>query len=498
MWSAQPALRRAFSSATPLRGLSEVPGPRTWPVIGSIPDFVRRGGGQLANPDVNAIHSSYYGEFGDIYRLSLPGLGEHVVVCDPREYLKIYQIEGKYPPGASQTAWPFMEYHESAGNHTIKKIMLDGEPWHEYRHALAKDIFGPPAAREYLPAVAEAARLASATAPRYERNFDDFVSRLAFDMFCALAVGKQPRTTDMEVADAGDIQFVKDSMHGFSMAGQLMSEPHRKMFPGGKVSDFMNHMQGAQKRGEEVANELWNKLEAGETTEFEANSYMAKLFRRGHLSKAELSETLMALLMAGVDTTSYVTAWLLLNLAQHPEKQQLLRDELSSVLAGGDLTEAAIGKLPYLKACIRESHRYTPPQPFGGVRKLSKTASFSGYEIPEGTMVLLNQVAFQRDPKYVEQPDKFIPERWLQDEVAKRSSEGGNAAIMDHRLLSAPFGFGARMCLGARVAMLEIQAATCRLVQDHRLELEPGQSWSLKQGLFCKADPFPKFKLTPL
>jgi len=82
--------------------------------------------------------------------------------------------------------------------------------------------------------------------------------------------------------------------------------------------------------------------------------------------------------------------------------------------------------------------------------------------------------------------------------VAKRKKAGDQAAVLDHRLLSAPFGFGARMCLGARVATLEIQIAACRLVQDYRLELKPGQAWRLKQGLFLKADPFPKFKLTRL
>mmetsp|Transcript_9134 Transcript_9134/g.24432 ORF Transcript_9134/g.24432 Transcript_9134/m.24432 type:complete len:503 (-) Transcript_9134:53-1561(-) len=488
-------LFRAASSVS--RPLSEVPGPTHWPLVGSLPDFMKRSG-KLDNPDLRAIHASYYREFGNIYRLDLPGLGRHVVICDPREYLKIFQVEGKYPPGASQTAWPFMHYHEAAGNHTAKKVMLDGEEWHEYRHALAKDLFGPPAAKEYLPAIAEAAKLASQCAPAYEDRFDEFVSRLAFDMFCALAVGKQSQTTNPELADPADLKFVEDSMQGFSMAGQLMSEPHRKWLPGAKMANFMASMEGAQRRGTEIAIELWDKLEAGQAEGLAANSYMAKLKGRGQLSKEELGETVMALLMAGVDTTSYVTAWLLLNLAQNPDKQQRLRDELSSVLQGGDLVEDALGKLPYLKACIRESHRYTPPGVFGGIRKLPQTATFSGFEVPAGTMVLLNQVAFQNDPRFVSDPDAFSPERWLPEEVAKRSAEGGDATLLDHRLLSAPFGYGARMCLGARVASLEIQAATCRLVQDHRLELVPGQAWSLKQGLFVKADPFPKFKLTPL
>lgn len=491
---------RAFSSGP--RPLSEIPGPKCWPLVGTLPDFLRRSGRSAGGEtDSIAAHRSYYREFGDIYRLSMPPFGEHVVVCDPRQYLQVFQMEGKHPPGASQYAWPFMHYHEKSGNETIKKIMLDGEPWHEYRHQLAKDIFGPPAAREYLPFVSEAVRLASASATEYEDRFDEFLSRLAFDMFCALALGRQAQTTNERVAEARDLEFVQDSMRGFSLAGQLLTEPQWKFLPWGKMPGFMAHMQGAQRRGEELVAELWDTLDAEQSEGSEgdaSSSYMAKLIRRGQLSRRDISETLMALLMAGVDTTSYVSAWLFLNLAQHPEKQERLRQELSSVLKGADLTEEVLGQLPYLKACIRESHRHTPPGPLGGIRKLSKTAVFSGYEIPQGTTVIMNQVAFQQDPKYLDGPGDFYPERWLPEEVSQRTSGDGTPSVLDHRLLSGPFGFGARMCLGARVAALEIQAATCRLVQDYRLELVPGQTWKLKQGLFVKADPFPRFRLTRL
>lgn len=40
-------------------------------------------------------------------------------------------------------------------------------------------------------------------------------------------------------------------------------------------------------------------------------------------------------------------------------------------------------------------------------------------------------------------------------EVDKR--KGTTKEILDHRLLSTPFSFGARMCLGGRLAELEIK-----------------------------------------
>merc|ERR1712087_502562 len=100
--------------------------------------------------------------------------------------------------------------------------------------------------------------------------------------------------------------------------------------------------------------------------------------QRGELKQSELKETFAILLMAGVDTTSYLTAWLWLNLAQHPAKQEKLRQELERELGGADLDVDNVTRLPYLKACIRESHRYSPTSAFTLVRPAPQELSLCG------------------------------------------------------------------------------------------------------------------------
>lgn len=99
------------------------------------------------------------------------------------------------------------------------------------------------------------------------------------------------------------------------------------------------------------------------------------------------------------------------------------------------------------------------------------------------------------DEDYVDMPKEYIPERFLPDAVQAR--KGTHREALDHRLLSTPFSAGARMCLGARVAHLELLALTSRLIQDWEISLEPGQSFYTRQFLMMKADPFPKFIVRP-
>lgn len=63
--------------------------------------------------------------------------------------------------------------------------------------------------------------------------------------------------------------------------------------------------------------------------------------------------------MAGIDTTSHTTSFLLYFLARNPEKQKKLREEVLSVVGpkGTKITPSALNELHYLKACIKESLR---------------------------------------------------------------------------------------------------------------------------------------------
>jgi cytochrome P450 len=206
--------------------------------------------------------------------------------------------------------------------------------------------------------------------------------------------------------------------------------------------------------------------------------------------------------MAGVDTTAYVMSWLYLNLASNPSVQTKLANELKSVLNGDDVTTVEqMNSLPYLKACIRESHRLTPSTVMSA-KKLEKDVEIvvdnKTYLAAAGTLIGLNLCALPWDSKYVDEPLEYRPERFLSDAIEAR--KGTPSEIIDHPAFEDGFGRGKRRCLGANVARAEIIILAARLIQDWEITLaDPSQKdeWEPKQYLMLKAEPYPEMKLTP-
>lgn len=55
--------------------------------------------------------------------------------------------------------------------------------------------------------------------------------------------------------------------------------------------------------------------------------------------------------------TSVSALWFLYNLARFPEVQEKLYQEVDSVVGKSDVTTENLTRLPYLKACLKESMR---------------------------------------------------------------------------------------------------------------------------------------------
>ncbi|MFB2975269.1 cytochrome P450 [Microseira sp. BLCC-F43] len=175
-----------------------------------------------------------------------------------------------------------------------------------------------------------------------------------------------------------------------------------------------------------------------------------------------LRDEVATLMLAGHETTANALSWTWMLLAQHPEVKEKLQAELKQVLSGKLPTVADIKSLRYTDQIIKESMRLYPPVAMFG-REAARDATIGDYSIPEGTTVMISQWVMHRHPKYFDQPEKFMPERWT-DEFEKQLPRG----------VYIPFGDGPRICIGKGFAQMEATLLLAAIAQQFELELVPG------------------------
>ena len=155
----------------------------------------------------------------------------------------------------------------------------------------------------------------------------------------------------------------------------------------------------------------------------------------------ELTGDALLLLLAGTDSTSHTLVTATYGMLTHGDMLRKLKTELKEAIPDKDsLVEwAALEKLPYLRAVIKESLRYVSGSPGRLPRVVPSTgAVFCGQPIPPGTIVTSGAYVHHRNPNVFEDPDEFRPERWLQ----------GNVGEMEKNVVS--FSRGSRMCAGMK------------------------------------------------
>ncbi|KAK6151237.1 hypothetical protein DH2020_016169 [Rehmannia glutinosa] len=161
---------------------------------------------------------------------------------------------------------------------------------------------------------------------------------------------------------------------------------------------------------------------------------------------------ILVMLIAGIDTSANTIEWAMSALLNHPEKLQKAKIEIDN-LVGNDrlVNESDLTKLPYLQNIMSETFRLFPAAPLLLPHEATSDCTLSGYDIPRGTILIVNAWAIHRDPKIWDDPTSFNPERFEAGEV-------GPPKLI-------PFGMGRRLCPGMGLAYRVVGLALGSLIQ---------------------------------
>nr|XP_054919981.1 cytochrome P450 3A6-like [Dermacentor andersoni] len=91
------------------------------------------------------------------------------------------------------------------------------------------------------------------------------------------------------------------------------------------------------------------------------------------------------------------------------------------------------------------------------------------YLIKKGTSVVVPTYHLHHDPRHWEEPEKFKPERFSPENKHLINSTAYH-----------PFGLGPRMCVGSRLALLELASVTSQVLRQFKITLAPRQNPDLE------------------
>ncbi|XP_069506389.1 cytochrome P450 2D15-like [Ambystoma mexicanum] len=163
-------------------------------------------------------------------------------------------------------------------------------------------------------------------------------------------------------------------------------------------------------------------------------------------SEKNLLFTISDLFTAGTETTTITLRLALLYMILYPDVQSRVQEELDQVIGRErPPTMEDRANMPYTNAVVHEIQRFGDIIPFSVPHMTSRDTEVHGFFIPKGTTLMFNLTSVLKDESIWERPYQFYPEHFLDadGQFVKRE------AFM-------PFSAGRRICLGERLATMEL------------------------------------------
>lgn len=180
------------------------------------------------------------------------------------------------------------------------------------------------------------------------------------------------------------------------------------------------------------------------------------------LGEYEVKANIITFIGAGHETTANTLTWTLYLLSQDLDARARVEQEVDEVLGEGPITQAGIERLAFTRAVIEEALRLYPPVPFLSRAALEEDR-IGRHRIPKGSVVVMPPFVLHRHRTLWDDPDAFIPERFLPE-----------ARSRIDRFAYLPFGAGPRVCIGASFALQEALVVLAAIVRRVRLDLPAG------------------------
>jgi cytochrome P450 family 135 len=385
--------------------------------------------------------------FGSMFTLNIAYEGTWVVVSDPAEVKRIFTGDPEV-------------FHAGEGNQILKPVLgensvlvLDEKP-----HMSQRKLLLPPFHGERMQAYGEkmteiAAREIQSWPRGVPYKLRPQMQAITLEIILETVFGVHAGDERMDALRVALREILDLTTSPLALVPALLAGPDRlRAIPAFRRRidrvDELIHGEIAERRSADDVEQREDVLSMLVAARHEDGSPM---------SEAEIRDELLTLLVAGHETTATSLSWAVERLARHPKKLARLREE---ALAGEDA---------YLTATIQETLRLRPVIVLVA-RRLTEAVEIGGYELPAGVTVTPCIYLVHRDPEIYPEPDRFLPERFLDNPPGTYTW--------------FPFGGGVRRCLGASFAQFEMSVVLQELVKRHDIRpARPGSERSFRRAI---------------
>ena len=182
------------------------------------------------------------------------------------------------------------------------------------------------------------------------------------------------------------------------------------------------------------------------------------------MSRKDIGDELLTLLAAGHETTASTLAWAFERLTRHPELLAALVEEADS--DGQELRQASILEVQRSRTVIDFAARSIYPPVY----------QLGEWVIPRGYSMIVSIARIHDNPNVFPNPERFDPQRYM------GSKPSAFAWI--------PFGGGARRCVGAAFANMEMDVVLRTVLRHFTIETTdaPAEDWYCRGVAYTPKD----------
>ena len=432
----------------PFKKLMEPKGPKGWPLINSVPAIAR-------NP--LKFFTKIRGKYGDIASYKMFGFISYLV-SQPNDIATVFKAEKQQ--GTFEKEFFHNALYDYFGDGLFNSV---GENWEVQRKQL-KPYFQKSENSKWFPIIVEETLSHIQTVSDQSKiNGKDLVMPVVQAVMCRVLFGIKPENeSSAELIKALEL-----------VSKKLLTQSIGAFFFNGLLNKLPTPGNIEYKHALKTIDHSITKMSAD--TDINKSGGLLPLLAE-QMSPKQIRDQLFTLFFAGQDTTANAILWTLYHLAKYPDVQNKVRKEVNFLWTNpsevSSVTAEKIEQMQYLNAVIDESMRLYPPV-YATYRDVKEETVLGGYQLKKDTLLILSMYVTHRHPDLWENPDKFDPERFINQKIKGFSFY--------------PYGGGKRICLGMHLAKMEITTILALLVANLNFELEPG--YKIKEEVYVVLRP---------